>query len=335
MSSFAEQRGFAALAVSAWVWYIVAAVIAMPLVAAGFACLNGVRVGVAQVESAIGHLGAILGTANASTLDIQPVAEYVGGNASALKAATGPLGASAVLLDDASFLDTLASNLSTGAATASAALTATVGALGPAIQAGGAVAAGFSLDGLTTQVWSAGIAALTLLLVFLVLSAATLLGRKPRAAEAFRLCACVILAALAFSWVLTAALFAFALVGADICVAPAVALLRVLNSSLSGGQGDPGVAYTTAAYFSSPCGTTPPAGALGYIQAEQNAATAMLNGVSQLQLQLSNESVAVGDAARPFIAALTTLAAQGSSLANQSAADLACSALHDGAWLEV
>jgi len=174
------------------------------------------------------------------------------------------------------------------------------------------VAAGFSLDGLTTQVWSAGIAALTLLLVFLVLSAATLLGRKPRAAEAFRLCACVILAALAFSWVLTAALFAFALVGADICVAPAVALLRVLNSSLSGGQATPGVAYTTAAYFSSPCGTTPPAGALGYIQAEQNAATAMLNGVSQLQLQLSNESVAVGDAARPFIAALTTLAAQGS-----------------------
>ena len=306
---------------------------AFVLVVSGFAYLTGVHEGVARADAALSRLSNTFGAAQAALGGLPALAALLGSNASALSQAAAPAGASPAFLDDANAIFYAASNASTSARAASAALQSVSGALGAAVQAGGAVSSGFSLDALVSQVWGVGLATLSLMMIFLVLSACSLLGRKPRAAEAFRLCGCTLLAAVAFAWVLTAALFAFALVGADICVDPAAALLSVLNASAGSGGGD--TAYTTTLFLSSPCGTLPPVGAPLLLLVNQVAGEAAVAATLALAAQLPDEGAAAQAAALPFVQPLGSLASVITLLANQSASAAACPPLYSGVWLEV
>lgn len=163
----------------------------------------------------------------------------------------------------------------------------------------------FSVESASTLVWEAGagvVAGLTALLLV------TLFGLRATscAAKSFRWCLCLQLNVLLFTWIIAAALFSVALVGADVCIAPGTAILSVLNATGNGMEGSVfSPAYESAQYYTSPCGSVPPAGAYAELLRGQSAALAASAALDQLNATLTtNATAAVQAIAQPFIAQL-------------------------------
>lgn len=121
----------------------------------------------------------------------------------------------------------------------------------------------FSNRSLGNSLWQGCLATIVALGVFVSL---TLIGLRTTkcSARAFRWYNGLLPFTLLLLCLFCAALFIVALAGADVCAAPGAAVLAMLNATHAGGPagaGQLGPAYQAARFYTTTCGTEPPAGA--------------------------------------------------------------------------
>jgi hypothetical protein len=126
------------------------------------------------------------------------------------------------------------------------------------------------------------------------------------AAKTMRVFSCILINLLVLTWIVAAVVFAFALVGSDVCVSPGTSLLAVLNATGRGfSNGRASAAYESALFYTSTCGSIPPSGAYAELLEGQSAVMGAISALSELNASLStNATFEVRSAAGPYVEVL-------------------------------
>lgn len=165
---------------------------------------------------------------------------------------------------------------------------------------------GFTIHALSEAVWVSASVINAVLATFALLS---LFGLRASScgARTFRWCHCLLLDLMLLLWFACAVLLPVVLVGADVCVAPGVAVLAVINATDSGGVAEPGQfgpAYEAARFYTSPCGSEPPAGAYSVLLDAQATAGTALTDFAVLNASVAALNASVRTAIWPIVDAL-------------------------------